>query len=422
MVVGRLRDLPPIGMASAGRKSRTVRDAIGGTSTNVLTKDLPNWSEAVEVANGFIEAPGVFLTTDLHVTRNFTDMSLRRFKAIKVGGNRHDLPTELRAPCWLNHHDGSHDVMGRLHWDRPSVTIRTEFWKPEKGRYLHPQADRPITHMEAALLQGFPLDFRWCGTKLSSAGRLAMRYPSSSVGRSLACCSTPSIPPACPSVTDVFSDDDFEDLTTLARQHGLDEALRRWARRNGDEQAEALRVEYVRRADSAQTGYPPKIIALPHGDPWYAGPLDSDRYWPALRQYLQSQSGLPLDQVDHVDEASTKIVAYTHDPTDAAWSTQGLVVGHVQSGKTTNFTAVIAKSVDLGYNLVIVLSGIHNGLRRQTQERLQLQLCRLNSDGWVEQTTLEKDFTALLIRSSRSSRHRRSARRFCASSRRTRRC
>ncbi len=58
--------------------------------------------------------------------------------------------------------------MGRMRWDVPSLTIRTEFFKPEKGQYLHPQwtadsvenrVNRPITHWEAARLQGFPDDF-----------------------------------------------------------------------------------------------------------------------------------------------------------------------------------------------------------------------------------------------------------------------
>ena len=49
--------------------------------------------------------------------------------------------------------------MGRLVWDKPSVTIRTEFFKPEKGRYLHPDEHRPITHFEAARIQGFADDY-----------------------------------------------------------------------------------------------------------------------------------------------------------------------------------------------------------------------------------------------------------------------
>jgi DNA (cytosine-5)-methyltransferase 1 len=67
--------------------------------------------------------------------------------------------------------------MGRLWWDRPSVTIRTEFYKPEKGRYLHPQADRPITHLEASLLQGFPEDYRYVGTKIQVGVQIGNAVP-----------------------------------------------------------------------------------------------------------------------------------------------------------------------------------------------------------------------------------------------------
>lgn len=67
--------------------------------------------------------------------------------------------------------------MGRVRWDEPSVTIRTEFYKPEKGRYLHPEANRPITHMEAALLQGFPDDFLWCGSKVEIARQIGNAVP-----------------------------------------------------------------------------------------------------------------------------------------------------------------------------------------------------------------------------------------------------
>jgi DNA (cytosine-5)-methyltransferase 1 len=67
--------------------------------------------------------------------------------------------------------------MGRLHWDRPSVTIRTEFFKPEKGRYLHPTEHRAITHLEAARLQGFPDTFRWCGSKLQIARQIGNAVP-----------------------------------------------------------------------------------------------------------------------------------------------------------------------------------------------------------------------------------------------------
>ncbi|MFD8386367.1 DNA cytosine methyltransferase [Streptomyces sp. NPDC059679] len=121
--------------------------------------------------------PGTFRTTDLHFGRTPTDVSLARYKAIPRGGNRHDLPPELSTPNWLAHRNGSHDVMGRMHWDRPSVTIRTEFYKPEKGRYLHPFAWRPITHYEAALIQGFPESFKWCGSKIQIGRQIGNAVP-----------------------------------------------------------------------------------------------------------------------------------------------------------------------------------------------------------------------------------------------------
>ncbi len=67
--------------------------------------------------------------------------------------------------------------MGRLAMEKQSVTIRTEFFKPEKGRYLHPSEHRPITHFEAARIQGFPDDFLWCGTKNSIARQIGNAVP-----------------------------------------------------------------------------------------------------------------------------------------------------------------------------------------------------------------------------------------------------
>ena len=67
--------------------------------------------------------------------------------------------------------------MGRLHWHRPSVTIRTEFYKPEKGRYLHPEQHRPITHREAARLQGFEDDFLFLGKRIQVGIQIGNAVP-----------------------------------------------------------------------------------------------------------------------------------------------------------------------------------------------------------------------------------------------------
>lgn len=83
----------------------------------------------------------------------------------------------LSTPSWDSHDTGAGDVMGRMRLGAPSVTIRTEFFKPEKGRYLHPTAHRPITHYEAAMIQGFPDDFRWCGSKTAIARQIGNAVP-----------------------------------------------------------------------------------------------------------------------------------------------------------------------------------------------------------------------------------------------------
>ena len=130
--------------------------------------------------------PGPFAGPELHVTRSFTQLSLNRYRSIPPGGNRFDIPYHLLAPCWRTHRTGSADVMGRLPWDKPSVTIRTEFYKPEKGRYLHPTEDRPITHLEAARLQGFPDDYQWFGSKYSIARQIGNAVPLH-LGEALGC-------------------------------------------------------------------------------------------------------------------------------------------------------------------------------------------------------------------------------------------
>ena len=97
---------------------------------------------------------------------------------VHVGGN--DLLGTLEylsTSSWDAHNAGSGDVMGRVREGAPSVTIRTEFFKPEKGRYLHPTQDRPITHYEAAALQGFPENYKWCGSKTEIARQIGNAVP-----------------------------------------------------------------------------------------------------------------------------------------------------------------------------------------------------------------------------------------------------
>jgi DNA (cytosine-5)-methyltransferase 1 len=168
VVIGRLRELRDPGFPAAitSEAPLTVREVFRrrGVRARVEEVRLPR-------------VRGPYTTRELHLTRNVTDLSRERFAAIPEGGNRFSLPDRLKAPCWLKHTTGSADVMGRLHWGQPSVTIRTEFYKPEKGRYLHPSENRPITHYEAAILQGFPDDYRWHGSKTSIGRQIGNAVP-----------------------------------------------------------------------------------------------------------------------------------------------------------------------------------------------------------------------------------------------------
>ncbi len=144
---------------------RTVRDAIG---------DL---DDVAVVGTRIRDVPPPL---DLHFGRSPTPTSRERYRAVPPGGNRFDLQRnrpDITPDCWIRKTSGGTDLFGRLWWDRPSVTIRTEFFKPEKGRYLHPEQHRPITHREAARLQGFPDDFRFRGTKTEIARQIGNAVP-----------------------------------------------------------------------------------------------------------------------------------------------------------------------------------------------------------------------------------------------------
>lgn len=130
--------------------------------------------------------PGTFKMSEIHFGRNPTAISLERYDHIPPGGGRFDLPDHLLPRCWAEKPTGTTDVMGRMRWEAPSLTIRTEFFKPEKGAYLHPQwdADEPrlrvnrvITHQEAARIQTFPEPFLWCGSKTDIARQIGNAVP-----------------------------------------------------------------------------------------------------------------------------------------------------------------------------------------------------------------------------------------------------
>ena len=172
VIIGALKKLFPTGInlpapTHVGRW-RTVKEALA---------DLPE-PKGTEIR----DVPGPL---NLHFGRSPTELSRKRYRAVPPGGNRFDLQRnapDLVPECWRKKVSGGTDLFGRLWWDRPAVTIRTEFFKPEKGRYLHPEKDRPITHREAARLMGFPDDFIFKGSKIQIARQIGNAVPPALAG------------------------------------------------------------------------------------------------------------------------------------------------------------------------------------------------------------------------------------------------
>ena len=107
-------------------------------------------------------------------------------------------------------------------------------------------------------------------------------------------------------------------------------------------------------------------------EPW----LDGEKanidpfYWERYRKLLL-RTGLPRDVIISIDTVTDKILSRLGNPNlNMQWDRRGMVVGHVQSGKTANYIGLISKAADAGYRLIIVIAGIHNNLRNQTQERI----------------------------------------------------
>lgn len=119
------------------------------------------------------------------------------------------------------------------------------------------------------------------------------------------------------------------------------------------------------------------LIAAEHKD-WYTDlrkRKSGTFYWDAYKNYLEQKAGWNEVGTTSLNEATDKVLKCISDPERTeAFAVRGLVVGYVQSGKTANFTAVIAKSLDAGYRLVIVLAGVLDSLRFQTQRRLDKEL------------------------------------------------
>ena len=140
-----------------------------------------------------------------------------------------------------------------------------------------------------------------------------------------------------------------EDFALIDRNALVDELIRRSSRTVGENATLSSGDDHV---------------------PW----LDAERkkgwtYWRRYSEYMETR--IPWTALDALDVATDEVLSQLEDPIrEGAWDRRGLVVGHVQSGKTGNYTGLICKAADAGYKIIIVLAGLHNNLRSQTQIRL----------------------------------------------------
>ncbi|WP_217638642.1 Z1 domain-containing protein [Nitrosospira multiformis] len=123
--------------------------------------------------------------------------------------------------------------------------------------------------------------------------------------------------------------------------------------------------------------------------PWLNSSRKQDwRYWQRYREWLERK--LSWKAVEALNKSTDSILELLEDPTrEGHWDRRGLVVGHVQSGKTGSYTGLICKAADAGYKIIIVLAGLHNNLRSQTQIRLE--------EGFLGYKTLADRETASVI-------------------------
>ena len=190
---------------------------------------------------------------------------------------------------------------------------------------------------------------------------------------------------------------DFRDVMANSLKAGssFTDASKQIQRIAGDELGQAI-VDYFQRLFErvVVVPWPPAVIVDPDAAyrRWYVGPTESSHQWNSYHRRLEESSSVGGQTLRDLDSSTTGILGLMPAPGRPDFSGRGLVMGYVQSGKTMNFMGLIAKAVDEGYKLVIVLSGVTNNLRDQTQARIKRDLATEQSHQWHWLTSEKQDF------------------------------
>ncbi|MBU2090746.1 MAG: Z1 domain-containing protein, partial [Alphaproteobacteria bacterium] len=123
-------------------------------------------------------------------------------------------------------------------------------------------------------------------------------------------------------------------------------------------------------------------IAARHDDQWVRKRENTTWAYSGAYENFLRKDGWPPRMVQSLSDVTSRILGHLQDPYSegTTWNRRGLVIGHVQSGKTANYTGLIARAADAGYTFIIVIAGIHNNLRKQTQERIDEAFIGRSSD------------------------------------------
>ncbi len=141
-----------------------------------------------------------------------------------------------------------------------------------------------------------------------------------------------------------------------------------------ESQSKTILYEKLLRATGVEQEAP-RILDKERIQPWiidkWADKPDQRKFWRRYRDFLVEDKKFPPQVMTRLDNLTDNILDRLADPeAHDEYDKRGLVVGHVQSGKTSNYIGLMAKAADAGYRLIIVLAGIHNSLRSQTQLRI----------------------------------------------------
>ncbi len=123
-------------------------------------------------------------------------------------------------------------------------------------------------------------------------------------------------------------------------------------------------------------------VTAKHDDQWVRRREDIAWTYSGAYENFLLKDGWPPRMVQSLSDVTSRILGHLQDPLSegTTWNRRGLVIGHVQSGKTANYTGLIARAADAGYKFIIVIAGIHNNLRKQTQERIDETFIGRSSD------------------------------------------